>query len=91
MTNKEISENADIIRYNLVRLYDELKKTNNAKKFMSLVGVYDTTISYWRRGITTPQYSTIKRICDNLGVDLRLFCTKKINVKLTYNLDINFD
>ena len=91
MDEKEIRKNADNIRYNLVRLYDEVKKTNNTRKFMSVVGIHCTSISYWRRGLKIPQYITIKRICENLGVDLYTFCTKRIEVKLTYNLEINFN
>ena len=91
MTNKDIIKYSDIICENVIKIYEELKKTNNAKKYMQIAGVSASTLSYWRHKTRIPELCTIKKITKSLGVDLYTFCTKQINVKLTYNLEINFN
>ena len=91
MTNKDIIKYSDIICDNVVKIYDELKKTNNAKKYMREAGVSSTTLFNWRHKTRIPELCTIRKITESLGVDLYTFCTKRIDVKLTYNLEIKFN
>lgn len=90
MTNKDIIKYSDIICDNIIKIYDELKKTNNAQKYMKQAGVPASSLCYWRNKKKNTWVMHNKKITKSFGVDLYTFCTKQINVKLTYNLEINF-
>lgn len=90
MNNNYIRKHGENIRSNFLRIYDELKKTGNAQKHMRFLGIYDSTISWWRQGVTMPRISTVKKICNKLGVSIEDVATKQIDVKLKYTIDINF-